>query len=417
MLDTLERGIKGGCWFSLIDKVMRMDVLRASWKKVAANKGAAGIDRRTVGDFSKREEEELTRLAHELKEGCYQPRAVRRVLIPKPGSAEKRPLGIPCVRDRVVQGALRLVLEPIFERAFAEQSYGFRPRRSAHDALRRVDGLLNDGHTWVVDADLKSYFDTIPHDKLLAKVREHVADGRVLALIESFLKQGVMNGAGEWEPSEGGTPQGGVLSPLLANLYLNGLDHEMARAGVEMVRYADDFVCLCKDEASARAALEKVAQWVAEAGLTLHPEKTRIVDLGQLGAGFDFLGYHFYRSKQGRMKGRLRRRPRIKSVQALKARLKPLMKRNNGRSLEAIIALLRPVMHGWFEYFRHSALPSLRQMDGWVRGRLRSMQRKRHGRRGRAHVRENVQWSNAFFDGLGLFSLEQAWYRRVRSHA
>src|SRR5208283_4377122 len=217
----------------------------------------------------------------ELMADRYTPRPVRRCWIDKLGSKEKRPLGIPAVRDRIVQGAIRNVLEPIFEREFAEHSYGFRPGRGCKDALRRVDGLLESGHTWVVDADLKGYFDTIPHDPLLARVKERVSDGRLLALLEQYLKAGVMDGLKGWEPTEQGTPQGAVISPLLANLYLNPLDHLLAAQGYAMTRYADDFVVQCRDEAHAQRALELVVQWAQANGLTVHPDKTRIVDATQ----------------------------------------------------------------------------------------------------------------------------------------
>jgi len=257
---------------------MRPPIWTAPLARSGARAGGAGAEEQTVMHFARQEAAELARLHTQLRDGTYRPQPVRRAWIPKPGSNERRPLGIPAVRDRVVQAALRHVLEPIFEPEFAAQSYGFRPGRGAKDALRRVDPLLKAGHHWVVDADLKSYFDTIPHERLLALVKARVADGRVLALVESFLRAGVLEEAKGWQPTELGTPQGGVISPLLANLYLDPFDHQMARAGWELVRYADDFVLLCRSEAEAQAALSQVRAWVDEAGLTLHPEKTRIVD-------------------------------------------------------------------------------------------------------------------------------------------
>ena len=247
-----------------------------------------------------------TKLQAALRGGTYQPQAIRRVYIPKPGSNEQRPLGIPTVRDRVVQGAVRHVIEPIFEKEFAEHSYGFRPTRGCKDALRRVDELLKQGFVYVVDADLKSYFDTIPHDRLMGRLRERIVDERLLGLIESFLKAGIMDGPEEREP-EAGAPQGAVLSPLLSNIYLNPLDHQMAAQGFEMVRYADDFVILCRSQTDAEAALQQVRQWCDAEGLTLHPTKTHIVDVRT--EGFDFLGYHFATTRRGR----LTRWPRKKS--------------------------------------------------------------------------------------------------------
>ena len=253
-------------WFTLVDKTYAPANLASAFHKVWQNGGSAGADAQTVAHFAKHAEEELSRLAEQLRDGTYRPRPVRRAWIAKLGSREKRPLGIPAVRDRIVQGALRHVLEPIFETEFAGHSYGFRPGRGAKDALRRVDTLLKAGHVWVVDADLKSYFDTLPHERLLALVKARVADGRVLALVERFLRAGVLEESKGWQPTERGTPQGGVISPLLANLYLNPLDHQMAAAGWEMVRYADDFVILCHTQAEAHAALVAVSAWVTEPG-------------------------------------------------------------------------------------------------------------------------------------------------------
>src|SRR5258707_93067 len=297
-----------------------------------------------------------------MSDGTYRPQPGRRAWLPKPGSSEKRPLGIPAVRDRSVQGALRHVLEPIFETEYAEHSYGFRPGRGAKDALRRVDTLLKAGHVWVVDADLKSYFDTIPHDRLMRLVQERVADGRVLALVESFLCAGVLEENKGWQPTECGTPQGGVISPVRANLYLNPLDHQLAQAGWEMVRYADDFVILCRTEAEAQTALAEVRAWVSEAGLTLHPEKTRVVDASVPG-GFDFLGYHFERGMKW---------PREKSLGKLKERVRAKTARTDGRSLRAIVTDVNRTLRGWYGYFQHSKANVFATVDGYVRRRLRS---------------------------------------------
>ena len=296
--DGPRTGVKGGKWFRLIDKVYALPNLRQAFARVKANDGAAGVDHVTVEEFERDLEANLEKLSQALADGSYRPQAVRRHWITKLGSKEQRPLGIPTVRDRVVQAALRAVLEPIFERDFAAQSYGFRPKRGCKEALRRVDTLLKQGYSWVVDADLKSYFDTIPRPELLERVKAKIADGRVLKLLEAFLTQGVREEMNLWTP-EAGTPQGAVISPLLSNIYLDALDHEMAGKGFEMVRYADDFVVLCGTEGEAQQALEAVQRWTAQAGLTLHPVKTRIVDATQAG-GFDFLGYHFERGRNGR---------------------------------------------------------------------------------------------------------------------
>ena len=397
MLTALEEGVKGGKWFSLIDKVYRRATLLQAFARVKANKGAAGVDHQTIEMFEQHLEANLERLAAELQDGSYRPQALRREWIAKSGSSEKRPLGIPTVRDRVVQSAMRAVLEPIFERLFAAHSYGFRPGRGCKDALRRVNHLLQQGYNWVVDADLKSYFDTIPFEPLLARVKEQVADGAVLVLLEAHLHQGVLEAMKRWRP-EAGTPQGAVISPLLSNIYLNPLDHLLAQQGIEMVRYADDFVILCRSEAEAQQALALVRQWTAAAGLTLHPEKTRIVDATKHG-GFDFLGYHFERGYKW---------PRKKSLKNFKDKIRVLTKRNNGQSLQVLISCVNPVTRGWFGYFKHSHHTTFPRLDKWLRMRLRTILRKRHKRRGRAQLPDNQRWPNAFFAAQGLFSLVTA---------
>jgi RNA-directed DNA polymerase len=397
MLSALERGVKGGCWFSLIDKVYSLRNLRAAFEQVKANRGAAGVDHVTIEMFENNLEANLARASQQLATGSYQPQAVRRKWIPKPGSKQPRPLGIPTVRDRVVQGALRNVLEPIFERDFAEHSYGFRPERGCKDALRRVHQLLKTGYTWVVDADLASYFDTIPQDKLLEQVTQKVADSRVLELITAMLQQGVMEAMTYWTPMAG-TPQGAVISPLLSNIYLDPLDHEMVSGGFEMVRYADDFVILCRTEAEARVALARVQGWTATAGLQLHPEKTRLVDATQRG-GFDFLGYHFERGY---------RWPRRKSVAKLKATMRKHTRRRNGHSLQTIIKNVNQTLTGWFAYFKHSHKTAFPPLDKWIRMRLRTILRQRRKRKGRARGTDNVRWPNSFFVRQGLFNLSAA---------
>jgi RNA-directed DNA polymerase len=315
------------------------------------------------------------------------------------------------VRDRLVQAALRHVLEPIFETEFAEHSYGFRPGRGAKDALRRVETLLKAGHHWVVDADLKSYFDTIPHERLLAQVKARVADGRVLALVESFLRAGVLEENKGWQPTERGTPQGGVISPLLANLYLDPFDQQMARAGWELVRYADDFVILCRSEAEAQAALSQVRDWVKEAGLSLHPEKTRIVNANAPG-GFDFLGYHFERGRKW---------PRQKSLMKLRERVREKTSRLDGRCLEEIVADVNRTLRGWYGYFQHSQANVFARVDGYVRRRLRSLLQWRRDGRGKGVGEAHHRWTNEWFARRGLLNLtaEHEWTRtivKLRTH-
>jgi RNA-directed DNA polymerase len=237
-----------------------------------------------------------------------------------------------------------MVIEPIFEKQFAEHSYGFRPGRGCKDALRRVEELLQAGNTYIVDVDIKGCFDAIPHDRLMAKVREHVADGQVLGLVEGFLKQGVIEGSDWQQAKEEGTPQGGVISPLLANIHLDPLDWQMAGSGFEMVRYADDKVVLCRSREEAAAALEKLGEWMEEAKLTLHPEKTRTVDMSGAGSHVGFLGYRFQRSR----KGSLMRLVRPKSLRKLRETIKPKTRRTNGKSMEAIAADINRTLEGWY---------------------------------------------------------------------
>ena len=397
MLAALEQGVKGGKWFSVMDKVYAPGNLRKAFQRVKANRGAAGVDHQTVEMFECQLDENLEKLSRELREGNYRPQAVKRVWIPQPGSREKRPWGIPTVRDRVVQAALCQALEPIFERDFAAHSYGFRPHRGCQDALRRVDALLKAGYSGVVDADLKSYFDTIPRQQLMERVSAKVSDGRVLGLIEAFLTQGVLEEMNSWTP-EAGTPQGGVISPLLSNIYLDALDHLMAESGFEMVRYADDFVILCRTEADAQQALQRVQNWTATAGLELHPVKTRIVDATRAG-GFDFLGYHFERGY---------RWPREKSRRKFQDAIRAKTRRIRGQSLQAIIADVNRTVKGWFEYFQHSHYPTFVFLDKWTRMRLRSILRRRRGGPGRERGPDRQRWPNAFFAPLGLFSLATA---------
>jgi RNA-directed DNA polymerase len=397
MLTALDKGVKGGKWYALIDKVYAEDNLLAAFLKVKANGGKPGVDRVTIEQFESRLEVELDRLQETLRQGTYRPQQIKRVWIPKPGSREKRPLGIPTVRDRVVQTALRNVLEPIFERDFAIHSYGFRPGRGCKDALRRVDGLIRGPYPYVVDADLKSYFDTIPHALLMQRVREKVSDGRVLVLLEQFLSQEILEDLAAWTPEEG-TPQGAVISPLLSNIYLDPLDHYMEAIGVEMVRYADDLVLLCRSAAEANQAHQILRAWTEEAGLTLHPVKTRIVDVREPG-GFDFLGYHF---EQGR------RRPRKKSLKKFRDNVREKTRRNNGHSLDAIIESLNATLRGWFEYFKHSHSSTFPRLDGWVRMRLRSILRKRRHRRGIGKGFDHMRYPNRFFAEHGLFSMTEA---------
>jgi RNA-directed DNA polymerase len=406
MLAALEDGVKGGRWYSLLDKVYAERTLAAAWGRVERNSGSAGVDRQSVQAFAAHAERYLAEIAGELRVGTYRPQPVRRVWIPKPGRAERRPLGIPTVKDRVVQTALKLVLEPIWEAGFAEQSYGFRPRRGCKAALRRVQELLDGGATWVVEVDLESYLDRIPHAALVEEIEREIADGGVLALLRAYLTQGVMDGLERWQP-ESGSPQGAVTSPLPAKLYLDPLDRRMAEAGFQMVRYADDMVVLCRSRAEAETALGDLGAWVAAHGLTLHPEKTRIVDATQRG-GFDFLGYHFERGT---------RWPSKRSERKLRDAIRAKTGRKTGGSVDHIIAGLNPIVRGWFGYFKHSHWTAFPSLDSWIRMRLRSILRWRRKGRGRGRGADHQRWPNAYFVRHGLFTMQTARLHAVRDLA
>jgi len=399
MLSALGNGVKGGKWYSLIDKVYAPGTLALAWTKVQANQGAAGVDGQSVDRFAAKADEYLSELSTALREDSYRPQAVKRVEIPK-GDGRTRPLGIPTVKDRIVQQAVRLVIEPIFESGFCDGSYGFRPERGCHDALREVDRLLKEGYTHVVDADLQSYFDTIPHDRLMTRVEERVSDGRVLDLICGWLKADILHGLDRWTPAQG-SPQGAVISPLLANIYLDPLDRLMAEHGYPMVRYADDFVILTRSHAEAEAALALVRAWVASNGLTLHPEKTQIANCRKKGNGFEFLGYRFERG---------RRHVRRKSRDKLKETIRAKTRRTRGQSLRVVVGDLNRTLRGWFGYFKHAHPSIFPALDQLIRRRLRAMLRKQERRPGVGNDRADHQrWPNAHFANAGLFALHTAW--------
>ena len=397
MLTALTTGAEGGPWFRLFDKVFSERNLLAASQQVIQKKGAAGVDHVTTDEFARQRPENLWQLSDSLKHGSYRPQSIRRVHIPKSGTNETRPLGIPTVRDRTVQAAVVNVIEPIFERDFAEHSYGFRPGLGCRDALRRVDELLKGGDVHVVDADLKGYFDSIPRDNLMQRLKTKIADGRVLSLIEAFLQAGIQDGTDLWTP-EAGAPQGAVLSPLLSNIYLDPLDHLVARSGFEMVRYADDFVILCRTAEQAAQALGIVRKWTVDNGLTLHPTKTRIVD--SRWDSFSFLGYEFKGQKHW---------PRKKSLQKLKDAVRMKTSRSNGRSLQYVVTDLNRTLVGWFGYFKHSSNRTVfTELDQWIRRRLRSILSRRSRTSGRGQGFDKFRWPNAYFKQQGLFSLSAA---------
>ena len=410
MLNRLEETQEQTVWWALWDKVCNPENLDAAILRVIVNHGSAGVDNQTTEQLSEDWGRNRNQLLEELRTGQYQPLPVKRVWIDKLGSKDKRPLGVPAVRDRAVQTALRAVIEPIFEKDFSDRSYGFRPGRGGLQALEQVESLLRQGHTWIVDADLKAYFDSIPQDKLLEQVERRIADGTVLKLIGQYLEAGVMETMRDWKPTLQGTPQGSGISPLLANIYLNPLDHQMSRAGKEIVRYADDFVLCCRTEAEAQEALAQVQAFVQAAGLKLHPEKTRIVNAAAKG-GFDFLGYHFERYREG---GGLKW-PRKKSQNKLKESIRLKTPRGRPGSVQVIIAEINPTLRGWYGYFKYSIPAAMVRVDEWVRERMRHILRRRHKRQGMVKGRERTEYSVAWFAEQGLFSLKSAQAQWIQS--
>ena len=399
MVSALENGVKGGRWYSLIDKVRTLEALEAAWEKVQTNDGAAGVDRQSIERFEAHADQYLAELSTALREGSYRPQPIRRVEIPK-GDGRTRPLGIPTVKDRIVQTAVKFALEPIFEATFRPTSHGFRPGRGCRDALREVAKLIADGYTYVVDADFESYFDTIPHEQLMRRVEERVSDGRILGLLRSWLDQDILHGMQRWTPTTG-TPQGAVISPLLANIYLHPLDELMASRGHRMVRYADDFVVLCKSREEADAALAAVRAWVADNGLRLHPNKTHVGDCLVKGQGFEFLGYRFEAGQ---------RFVRKKSLDRFKDTIRAKTRRTRGDSLERIVLDLNRVLRGWFAYFKHAHPRTFFVLDKFVRRRLRAVLRKQDKRPGFGATHDDhARWPIAFFANAGLLALHTAW--------
>jgi RNA-directed DNA polymerase len=382
---------------SLIDKVYKRKNLEMAWEKVHANRGSGGVDGQNLEEFAAQLDQQLDRLHRELKEDAYQPRPVRQVQIPKAGKpGEYRMLGVPTIYDRVCQQALLNRIEPLFEPVFDDANFGYRRGRSTQDAMRKVWKEIQGGSEWIVEGDLKDFFGSVNHEKLLALLAQQIADGRVLRLIEAMLKAGSY-GKGRLYPTKRGTPQGGVISPVLSNVLLTPFDREMRRKGYQVTRYADDWVITCKSAAEARAAIVAAQRILEQLSVVLHPQKTRIVHVRQ---GFEFLGYKIKRGQRrlkllpheirsGVRQGGFYAYPTRKSIQRFKDQVRERTRRRVPLTISELIANLNPVIRGWGNYYKRAHVRKLfNKLRGWIVQRIWSHRYKRWRTVGWKHLPE-----------------------------
>ena len=397
----------------MYDRIYRMDVLNEAWQKVKSNRGIGGIDGETIEKIETRGVEPfLIEIQNQLKEGRYRPQAVKRVYIPKP-NGKKRPLGIPTIRDRVVQMAAKIIIEPIFEADFLGCSYGFRPKRKAIEALEQIRTVANQGHNWVLDADIKGYFDNIQHEKLLKLVSLRISDRRVIKLIRKWLESGVME-EGKYEKTIAGTPQGGVISPLLSNIYLHYLDkvwkNKYSALGV-LTRYADDFIIQSKRSGEMQESKKRVIQILNNLDLELEPEKSQLVNLGMGKQGFNFLGHYLRKTHSIKRPGYyfLNRWPSRQSMAKVKEKIKRITshRRVKIKSVQEMIPELNPVLRGWSNYFKSgNATRKFKQIEDFVWQRLVLFQNRRRGLRW-AHQGKYRGYDSNWFQSLGIYQLRK----------
>ncbi len=376
-------------YYTLKDKVTKIRNMKAAAKHVLDKGGSAGVDRIDTVEFKENYAVHMRELYREFLEDRYHPKPALRVFIPK-SDGRQRPLGIPTVKDRIAQAAVRGILEPIYEKEFCDCSLGFRKGKSQIDAINKVEEYKEQGYKWVLDADIKGFFDNIDHELLIEFIRQKVTDGWIIEIIKSWLTMGVMKD-GEYIPTEKGTPQGGVISPLLANIFLHEFDKVMVERGYKLVRFADDFVVMTKSKRKAKRAYEVVKEIITEKlKLELHPEKTVITNFGE---GFVFLGFEFIAWRY--------KRPRKKSLEKFKDNVRKVTKRNQPWKVKSIIKRLNAKIYGWANYFGHGNVKKLfRRLDEWIRMRLRSYMEKK-----KAVMNQNKRIPNSFFRKKGLVSL------------